>query len=244
MNKRYMDFVPKAAKKVTKTAAPRRVVKPAPEVEVDEFAVQEIFEERPARAGVSVNGSGGSGGFGEPKFGVIEDFSDKFVESRVEKRPLSAKTADAAPKAAAAPKPAATSAAATAAKSEAAAAKSKKIGSRMPVFGKKAPKKPAEKPKATDDVLEEALKSAENLDEKVLKVPEPHFVNTEKVTKRPLSKNVYQKKVAVPEEVPSAPVTIIHKPEKDSKVGLIVTILITIILGAAAGTVAFLLLPK
>ena len=73
----------------------------------------------------------------------------------------------------------------------------------------------------------------------------PAFVNTEKVRKRPLSKNVYQKKVVTPrEETPSAPVTIIDKPEKDSKVGLIVTIIITIILGAAAGTVAFLLLPK
>ena len=72
----------------------------------------------------------------------------------------------------------------------------------------------------------------------------PKFVKTE-VEKRPLSKNVYQKKVVTPkEEKPSKPVTIIHKPEKDSKVGLIVTIIITIILGAAAGTVAFLLLPK
>lgn len=74
------------------------------------------------------------------------------------------------------------------------------------------------------------------------------FVKTE-VKKRPLSKNVYQKKVATtaPEKEikePAEPVTIISKPEKDSKVGLVVTILITIILGAAAGTVAFLLLPK
>ena len=74
--------------------------------------------------------------------------------------------------------------------------------------------------------------------------PRPAFVNVEKVTKRPLSKNVYQKEVVVPDETPSAPVTIIDKPEKDSKVGLVVTIIITIILGAAAGTVAFLLLPK
>ena len=73
------------------------------------------------------------------------------------------------------------------------------------------------------------------------------FVKTE-VKKRPLSKNTYQKKVAVnlPEEEKPASglVTIVDKPKKDSKVGLVVTILITIILGAAAGTVAFLLLPK
>ena len=73
----------------------------------------------------------------------------------------------------------------------------------------------------------------------------PAFVNTEKVRKRPLSKNVYPKKTVEPKaEVPVAPVTIFDKPEKDSKVGLIVTIIITIILGAAAGTIAFLLLPK
>ena len=77
-------------------------------------------------------------------------------------------------------------------------------------------------------------------------VPKAHFVNTEKVTKRPLSKNVYPKKtvVAPKEESPSKPIRIIDKPEKDSKTGLVGTILITIILGAAAGTVAFLLLPK
>ena len=76
--------------------------------------------------------------------------------------------------------------------------------------------------------------------------PKAHFVNTEKIKKRPLSKNAYPKKeIPVPkEERPSAPVKIIDKPAKDSKAGLIVTIIITIILGAAAGTVAFLLLPK
>ncbi len=48
----------------------------------------------------------------------------------------------------------------------------------------------------------------------------------------------------VPKEEPKGPVTIITKPEKDSHVGIIVTIIMTIILGATAGTVAFLLLPK
>lgn len=63
---------------------------------------------------------------------------------------------------------------------------------------------------------------------------------TSKKTEKVVSKNVYQKKDAASKE--SGPVTIINKPEKDSKVGLVVTIIITIILGAAAGTVAFLLL--
>lgn len=95
-----------------------------------------------------------------------------------------------------------------------------------------------------DEVLARAVVKANNVGGSTLKVSQARFVNTDKVVKRPLSKNVYQKKIVEPKEVPQAPVTIIQKPEKDSKVGLIVTIIITIILGAAAGTVAFLLLPK
>ena len=78
-----------------------------------------------------------------------------------------------------------------------------------------------------------------------------NFINVGKVEKRPLSKNVYTKR-AVASEMPKVkakeeskkPVVIITKPEKDSKVGLVVAVILTIILGAAAGTVAFLLLPK
>lgn len=71
------------------------------------------------------------------------------------------------------------------------------------------------------------------------------FVNTNKIEKRPLSRNVYAKKPMVAlKETPEKPVRIIDKPDKDSKAGLVVAIILTIILGAAAGTVAFLLLPK
>ena len=120
----------------------------------------------------------------------------------------------------------------------------------------KVEKKPAEEmPKTASKVAElrvapkkaaSAKATSRMPEKKAPKTPvRPAFVNTEKVRKRPLSKNVYPKKPVVPkEEKPTAPVTIIDKPEKDSKVGLIVTIIITIILGAAAGTVAFLLLPK
>lgn len=148
-------------------------------------------------------------------------------------------------------------------KKEVAAAKAKKVSSRMPVFGKKtaarimgegmvknaenmkpaAKKTAGKKPEITDEILADAVKKAEK-DEKTLNLPKARFVNTEKITKRPLSKNVYQRKIETPEEKPSGPVTIISKPEKDSRVGMVVTIIITIILGAAAGTVAFLLLPK
>lgn len=82
-------------------------------------------------------------------------------------------------------------------------------------------------------------------DDKRLDIPKAHFVNTEKISKRPLSKNVTPRKIVVAEEEkPSKPVTIIEKPEKDSKMSMVVAIIITIILGAAAGTVAFLLLPN
>ena len=72
------------------------------------------------------------------------------------------------------------------------------------------------------------------------------FINADKIQKRPLSKSTAPRKpVIVPKiEKPSAPERIISKPEKDSKAGLISAIILTIILGAAAGTVAFLLLPK
>lgn len=88
--------------------------------------------------------------------------------------------------------------------------------------------------------------------------PKARFVNTERVAKRPLSKsakNVYVNKVVKDETKEgekdgakdgskAKPVRIIDKPKKDSKAGMAVAIIITIILGAAAGTVAFLLLPK
>ncbi|MDO4611454.1 MAG: hypothetical protein Q4B34_01170 [Candidatus Saccharibacteria bacterium] len=98
----------------------------------------------------------------------------------------------------------------------------------------------------TEKVLEKAVKEVEKEPEEkaALKIPKTPFVNTEKVEKRPLSKSVYQKKVIAPVEEPSGPVTIITKPEKDSKIGMVVAIILTIILGATAGTVAFLLLPK
>ena len=77
------------------------------------------------------------------------------------------------------------------------------------------------------------------------KTPKSPFINQNKVIKRPLSGNVYKKQIAeAVKEEPKGPVTIITKPEKDRHIGVVVTVIITIILGAAAGTVAFLLLPK
>ena len=91
-------------------------------------------------------------------------------------------------------------------------------------------------------VAKPVAKPVEKVEE--YKTPKSPFINQDKVAKRPLSKNVYRKEVATPEEIPQGPVTIITKPEKDAHVSMVVTIILTIILGAAAGTVAFLLLPK
>lgn len=76
--------------------------------------------------------------------------------------------------------------------------------------------------------------------------PKTPFINQGNVKKRPLStKNVYPEKKTVPtKEEAKGPVTIIAKPEKQAHAGMIIAIVLTIILGAAAGTVAFLLLPK
>ena len=100
--------------------------------------------------------------------------------------------------------------------------------------------------KAKNAALEkETIEKSKQVAKEKMQIPRRPFVNTEKVEKRPLSRNAYPvRQAVVPKEEPKGTVTIIEKPEKDSRVGLIVTIIITIILGAAAGTVAFLLLPK
>lgn len=116
-------------------------------------------------------------------------------------------------------------------KSELLAAKSKKIAA-------KKLEDPVEKP------VEKVKNSAEKEDKTKMKVPKSPFINQNKVAKRPLSKNIYERKVEPTKEVSTGPVTIISKPESDSRISLVVTIILTIILGAAAGTIAFLLLPK
>ncbi len=95
--------------------------------------------------------------------------------------------------------------------------------------------KPVEKSKQTEEKAEDKSK---------MKIPKSPFINQAKVAKRPLSKNVYERKVEPTKEEATGPVTIISKPEKDAKVGRVVAIILAVILGAAAGTVAFLLLPK
>lgn len=241
MNKRYIDFVPakksipkggiaKAKSiKVTKPAEKplekpvkkpvKRIVRRIPAANPlldEEIEVEEIFAEReePKKAPKSVV---------KPK--LTRDNQPKFVKADVKKRPLGSKNAV---KVAGAAKVGVTAAKAKTAVKGAAVAKTataaKVATSVKPAAAKPVAKRPAPLGQRTK------------------------FLNTDKIEKRPLSTVTARKKpVIVPkpiEEKPKAPERIISKPEKDSKAGLIIAIILTIILGAAAGTVAFLLLPK
>lgn len=153
---------------------------------------------------------------GKAELGVIEDLSPKFINTKTEKRPLNSGK----------------SSSTTRASSSLKAAKSQRVGN------KAKPSASIDKSQSTRQTTKKASAASK------YKTPKSPFINLDKITKRPLSKNVYQKKVETPKELPAGPVTIIAKPEKDSRVGLVITIILTIILGAVAGTVAFLLLPK
>lgn len=153
---------------------------------------------------------------GTPELGVIQDLNTKFVGAEVEKRPLGES------------KPIKKENTVT-------EAKSKRL------VGRKAKKEEIAAKKSQSEVPRARVPGASRATYEMPKTP---FINQGKVEKRPLSKSVYQKKVETPAVQASGPVTIITKPEKDKKVGMVITIIITIILGAAAGTVAFLLLPK
>ncbi len=98
--------------------------------------------------------------------------------------------------------------------------------------------------KSVNKPAEESVTKADVDAKSKMKVPKSPFISHSKVAKRPLSKNVYTKKVEPTKEKSSGPVTIIDKSDKESKASIVVTILITIILGAVAGTIAFLILPK
>ena len=162
----------------------------------------------------------------DAKLGEIEDLSPKFVKMDVPKRPLGDGTE----------RKEKSETTQNNAKNEVVAAKSKKLIGR---FRNKSVAKNTAKTAA------KAEKEAAAKKKETFVAPKPTFINQDKVAKRPLSKNVYQKNiVATDEKTNKGPVAIITKPEKESKAGLVVAIILTIILGAVAGTVAFLLLPK
>lgn len=242
MNRRYIDFVPsKPMEKKTSAGSERtvretRVVretkviykatpakKAAPAAKpVAKPAVKPVARPvvKPAAkpvAKASVSAKAGASGFSiknEPKLGVVEDLQPKFIRTEVEKRPLSDGKVR---------------------KDTLKEAKAKKIGLRKRL-------------KNTEKTEEKVAEKVENTEVKekaqTFKPPKTPFINQDKVVKRPLSKNVYTKKIEEPKGEPEGTVTIIAKPKKDKHVSFVVAIIVTIILGAAAGTIAFLLLPK
>ncbi|MBQ1373483.1 hypothetical protein IIY66_01610 [Candidatus Saccharibacteria bacterium] len=86
--------------------------------------------------------------------------------------------------------------------------------------------------------------SAVAADNQALHIPKSPFISKAKVSKRPLSKNVYAKPVQPTKEPAAGPVTIISDSKSESKGSMVIAIILTIILGAVAGTIAFLIMPK
>ena len=265
MSKRYMDFVPvknvdksttvavgaprrtrvaegsAASTTVVRTRSTRVVTTSKPKVMMPEptatprtrlvrrdvskrVVAQKTVEQRPVVMSTATKAADSQDTFtirSSAKLGEVEDLSPKFVNMDVPKRPLGDGTER--------------KVGSSTTKNEVKEAKSKKLIGRF--RGKSSAKANAK------GSVSNGKKSEQKKDTFV--APKPTFINQDKVAKRPLSKNVYQKKVvATNEKTSKGPVAIIAKPEKESKAGLIVTIILTIILGAVAGTVAFLLLPK
>lgn len=201
---------------------------------------------------------------GAPVLGVIEETGVKFVSTDVSKRPLGdpshfkeRKAGISAIKAkkvgmGAAVKEKASTMRPIGARATAANGRGKaRPGVAMGVVGSKAmaetdkARTGVETQKATSSSASQNRMTIAKKDKhSTYQMPKSPFINQSKVQKRPLSKNVYSKKVPVSKKEPSGPVTIISNSDKSSRVGLIVTIVLTIVLGAAAGAIAFLFLPK
>ena len=230
MNKKYMDFVPAGSQVKTAVgkAAPKATVakkvikkttvarKPASAAKIQRKASPEVVrEEVVLQEDILEVGAETFSLKKEPKYGIVEDYRPKFVKTEVTKRPLSRHFAEK--------------------KSELAEAKALKV----------AAKKIEKSAKSVENPVEKSAETEKKADDKAnMKIPKSPFINQSKVEKRPLSKNIYERTVKSTEEKPTGPVTIISTTEKDTKVGRVVSIILAIILGAAAGTVAFLLLPK
>ncbi len=71
------------------------------------------------------------------------------------------------------------------------------------------------------------------------------FINTHLIEKRPLSKTDYRGRTpVVKEEENKGPITIIDNQDNNGRFGTLILIALTIFVGAAIGTIAFLLIPR
>ena len=231
MKKQYMDFVPAGpqTKTAVRKAAPKAAVakkvvkkttvarKSTNSAKVQRKASPEVVrEEVVLQEDILEMGAETFSLKKEPKYGVVEDYRPKFVKTEVAKRPLSRGHF-------------------VEQKSELEEAKAVKVAAKKLEKPVKSVEKSVEKSSQTEKKTEDRAK---------MKIPKSPFINQGGVEKRPLSKNIYERTVKPTEEQPTGPVTIMSQPEKDTKVGRVVAIILAIILGVAAGTVAFLLLPK
>ena len=200
------------------TSRPRPVSQPMP-----------VPEPRPAM--VTRTAVAAKPAVGGPALGVVEDLNTHFVNTNVPKRSLGEKPVRPVQR----PVQSARLTQPTATELKAQKVKAGLSAKSIAVTAKKPTPKPTQKMGLSKE-------------KSTYKAPKPTFINQNKVVKRPLSNagNVYHKQSSAKaaKEEKKGPVTIIQKPEKEKHIGIIVTIIITIILGAAAGTVAFLLLPK
>lgn len=220
MNKRYMDFVPSKAVKVPakKVAAKKTVATKKPPVQGAVLKTTMATKPRVVREEL-----------------VVEDRLEVSTGAfTLKKEPKYGVVEDFRPKfvKTEVPKRPLSRSHFSASKGELAEAKAAKIAAKKIV-------KPVEKPVEKSEKMDKKAN-----DKAKMEIPKSPFINQTKVAKRPLSKNIYERTVKPTEEKSTGPVTIISTPEKDAKVGRVVAIILAVILGAAAGTVAFLLLPK
>lgn len=182
-----------------------------------------------------------------PRYGVVENFQPKFVQTEVEKRPLSQKRVVA-------------EAVAALSDDTLLEAKSTKITTSFSSLVEN----PVENSARTSGTTKTTLASGANktalasgaaarratpgtTPPSQMNLPHAQFINQNKVAKRPLSKNVYQRAPETPKtEAAKAgdSVKIVSEPQKSHKAGMFFAIIATILLGAVVGTVAFLLLPR
>lgn len=229
-----MDFAPRKEAKATSAkravsgaSGGTRAKKPAA---ARQAAKTTTAKPAARKTAVRSTGAGTFSSEKKPKLGAIEDLNQKFVKRDVPKRPLGADKGHF-----------------RTSKTGVAAVKAQKVGVRGSGVRKVAAATTAVSTKTGAKPVEKPVENSQKLGSVgTYQAPKTPFINQDRVPKRPLSKNVYAKKIEIPKEVAEAqgPVTIISQPEKQAHTGMIVTIILTIILGAAAGTVAFLLLPK
>ena len=229
-----MDFVPvrfkPAPEEVSDVKKPTREEADFDISQVDDVEVTEILRVRTEEKVITS--------------ATAQDFSSRFLKTKVEKRPLGRMAPETH---ADMPAEAATMTVADALEMT----KNEEPEEAKEEIEEIVEEAPEEAPEVEIEVADEAEMSAkrhEKAEEKpkveYTRFPKSRFVNIDKVVQRPLSPSVHRSEPVVSNEKTSGPVTIIEKPEKDSKVAIVVAIILTIILGAAAGTVAFLLLPK